>query len=458
MVYRGETVLKRVYKARFPLDSVESWFYARQIINQTRLTEHKASIHRTGVITPLMFRKLEDGTLQGLSGYLRSLACASLGISEVPAFIYSKMDDLDALEVALVDNVQHQELTDWDTANMLNMFRIDGELIPLQEIATRVQKSTSWISQKLAVLSDSLPIQTAVEDGTLTESQARSVRRLPESLHENVIAEVSGKTVKETAETVSKMEETEKEAVITAEIEVLRERLTEIDNAEDTKVKLVSQTSKLEGQLKASKIENKEINTIMRTVETLEKDYFPTLSELEEMRAELKETKKLLPDYPIEDLNGDLKELDTEIAQFDSKIAKLNTKLKALKTERDKVKKSRKTCMSKISEFNERKRKVRDLTEIIQRVAKKEASMRAKLGDNINQLESLKAKLNEHETDTLNKRLELSQQIANLKGQVASLTGKINNRSNLEKKIRALNLELDAIQGETVIEAPTVEA
>ena len=438
--------MQRKFKAEFPIEAIESWIYERQIIEKSALDEIQRSIRRSGVVTPIILRKQKDGTIQGLGGFLRTTACNGTGISKLPAFIYSGIDDLTAMDICLIDNVQHAEMSDWDIANCLKLYR-EGDL-KLEEIATRIQKSPSWISQKLAVLDDTVEIQEAVETGGITEAQARYVRRLPKELHEKAVEEVSGKTVRDTRVKVLEMQEENKAVIIEAQIREEEARLKAIDGHVKEREELRSQVSEIEGKLKALTISNREMNGVMRTVETLEEEYFPRLKELEAYRAELTETKKLLPDYDVGELGKDRKAVDEEIGKLDVKIDKANKELKKLKKDRDKLKKQRKIVHSKISEFNERQRKVRELTKLVENGQKKIGKLEGKLGEAVKDHEKLKASLAEFEQGVLEKRQGLSNELTTLKKAIFRLNGKINNRTNVEKRIASLKDELGLLQEE----------
>lgn len=455
--------MRRKFKASFPIDSIGSWIYERSIIDKSNLDEIQRSIHRSGVVTPIILRKVEDkdslpppdsspslrlkvNKYQGLGGYLRVTACQGLGITQVPAVIYSGIDDLTALDITLIDNIQHQEMTDWDIANLLRRYR-DKDLT-LEEIATRIQKSTSYISQKLAVLEDSLAIQKAVEVGEISESQARYVRRLPEELHETAIQRVTGETVRDTRVKVIELQEENKAELIKIQIREKEEQLKAIDELEKSREKLRSEESSLKGKLKALKVTNKQMNGILRTVETLEKDYFPTLRELEAYREELTETQKLLPDYEVDELVKDRQSLDTEIGSLDAKVKDLQKKLKDSKAELKKTKKERSLVQEKITEFNTRQRKVRELKGLTEKLTEKVGKMEEKLGDAVERYEPLKATLEDYEKQVLNERLDISKQIKNLQKEIGSLSAKIGQRSRINKEIDSLKEELKLLEAE----------
>lgn len=453
--------MRKNFKAQFPLESIDRWIYERAIIDKGALAEITASIHRSGVVTPLIVRQLKDKTMVGLGGFLRSRACESLGISTVPAMIYGGLDDLTAMDICLIDNIQHAEMSDWDIASCLNVYREEG--LKLEDIATRIQKSTSYISQKLAVLTDSLAIQEAVEEGALTEAKARLVRRLPEELHEQLIEDVAEKTVAETRQAVKEAQKDNRSIIILSEIKEVEIQLEELDKREKEREKLRSEVSSIEGKRKALTVDNKDMKSILKAVETLEDDYFPTVQELETYTSEMVELKKLLPDYDVDELVKDRKTLDTQIGKLDVKITKVNKELKELKKEKKDHDADRKRVQSKISEFNERQRKVTTLKTVTTKLQKKKAKLEEKVGDHVSRYDELKATLADYEKGILTERQEHARNIATLKTQIGKLNGKIGQRSRLEKDLKGLNEELEQVEGkvETSGDQPepeTVEA
>lgn len=455
--FRGKKLPK--YRVKFPLGSISAYYYERQDFNAKAIQGLARTIQKNGLITPLSIEELEDGSFMLLGGFRRIKALEILSISEAPALLYTGLTEDQRLDVCLIDNVQHEALSDWDTAQLLNRYRDpEGALFPLEIISTRTGKSPSWISQKLAVLKDSLDIQKAIRSDTIKESQARSIRRAPEILHSEIIPQVEGKSVQETAAIVDKVIDANKGEQVRQEIENYQDTLNEIEIAEKKLPKIDSEIARLEGELKALDLSDKGLEKQVSIFETLETQYFPKVAELEGVQSEMKAIRKMLPDYPLETLDKELKDLNKEIGAIDPKIAELRKQLKKLDNEKKSLIKSKKIKETQIGEYNKKKRRLSALETVESRLKGQVTTLDKKYTAEIEKFDAEKSKLNDSAKEALENRLKINQVITNMKKDKKRLLGKINNRSNIEALINTKTQELAEIETQAEIEAQAQNA
>ena len=445
------------YVAKFPIKSITKYLHQRKIYDTSELKELQASIQTTGQIDPIHVSKDEKGHYTLLAGWRRLQTVKKIGHTEISAFIYTGLTTLDQVDIALVEQVHHADMSDWDIAHFLAYYRKENPDMKLEEIASRVQKSISWVSLKLEVLKDTLPIQKAVEAEKVTEQQARLLRQLPEKLQEETVKAVEGKTVKETREIVNKTKEDNKADVLKLTLQEKQDKLKEIEDAEKELEKVKSDMSKLEGEVKALTVENKEVSGILKTVEEIEKEYLPTQRELNTVRAEITESKKLLPSYSIGDLEKDRSNIDKEIAKVQVEIDKLTAQLKKLRKDKTTKEQDRNLTQSKIGEYTSRQRKIASLETMEKQLTKRFERVTEKVGDKVKDYEKLKAKLDEHERKILDERLEKQKELNNMDKARATLQGKINNRKALETDISKLQQEIDILLDAEKVEPEKVE-
>ena len=92
------------------LDQIEvNPFQPRTNFNQESIEDLAISIQALGVIQPITVRKIENGTFQLVSGERRLRAAKRVGLSKIPSFIRTA-DDQESLEMALVENIQREDL------------------------------------------------------------------------------------------------------------------------------------------------------------------------------------------------------------------------------------------------------------------------------------------------------------------------------------------------------------
>lgn len=171
----------------------------RMEFNHDALTELAQSIKENGLIHPIVVREIEGG-YEIVAGERRFRACMLAGFETITAML-SDSDELKSAELALIENIQREDLTAIEEATAYKLLLEEYQLT--QEVmAKRVGKSQSSIANKLRLLSLPQEVQNAVTLRTITERHARAILML-ESEEQK---EVFDKVVKENL-TVSETEE-----------------------------------------------------------------------------------------------------------------------------------------------------------------------------------------------------------------------------------------------------------
>ena len=137
-------------------------FQPRSRFNEESLRELASSISELGVIQPITVRKLEFNKFQLVSGERRFRASKLIGKITIPAFI-RVANDQESLEMALVENIQRQDLDPIEIS--LSYQRLIEEIEITQEVLSdRVGKSRSTIANYLRLLKLDPIIQTGIRD------------------------------------------------------------------------------------------------------------------------------------------------------------------------------------------------------------------------------------------------------------------------------------------------------
>jgi len=164
-------------------------YQPRTIFDEEKLIELSSSIKENGVIQPIAVRpnKYESGKFEIIAGERRWLAAQKAGLNEVPVFVLD-IDDHKSLEIAIVENVQRQDLNAIEEARgyqkLIKEFGYDHE-----KIAKFMSKSRSHVSNTLRLLSLSEDIIGLIEEGKLTAGQARPLIGMlnASSIAENIV-------------------------------------------------------------------------------------------------------------------------------------------------------------------------------------------------------------------------------------------------------------------------------
>ena len=148
-------------------------FQPRTYFNEIKLEELANSIKKNGIIQPIAVRedKVDPGRYEIIAGERRWIAAQKAGLHDVPIIILD-LDDNEALEVAIVENIQRDDLNSIEEAKAYQ--RLSEEFgYDHEKIAHFMSKSRSHISNTLRLLTLPTDVIAMVEEGDLTAGQAR---------------------------------------------------------------------------------------------------------------------------------------------------------------------------------------------------------------------------------------------------------------------------------------------
>ncbi|GAA3575393.1 ParB/RepB/Spo0J family partition protein [Snuella lapsa] len=148
-------------------------FQPRTNFNEESLQELASSIKELGIIQPITVRKLDFNSYQLVSGERRFRASKLVGLKTIPAYIRIA-NDQESLEMALVENIQRQDLDPIEIA--LSYQRLIDEINLTQEqMSERVGKKRSTITNYLRLLKLDPIIQTGMRDGFISMGHGRAL-------------------------------------------------------------------------------------------------------------------------------------------------------------------------------------------------------------------------------------------------------------------------------------------
>ena len=148
-------------------------FQPRTNFENEKISELANSIQELGIIQPITVRKTGFKSFQIISGERRFRAVKSLNIGSIPAFIRIA-NDQQSLEMALVENIQRQNLDPIEIALCYQRL-IDDIKLTQEQMSTRVGKKRSTISNYLRLLKLDPIIQTGIRDGFISMGHGRAL-------------------------------------------------------------------------------------------------------------------------------------------------------------------------------------------------------------------------------------------------------------------------------------------
>lgn len=148
----------------------------RSQVSPEDVEELAASIVDRGVLQPIVVRPVHDG-YELVAGERRWRAAMAAGLQVVPAVVRN-LSDQDALEVALLENIQREDLRPLEKARAYR--RLQQEFGMTQDqIAARLRKSQAAIANTLRLLQLPEEVQESLDEGRITEGHARALLALP---------------------------------------------------------------------------------------------------------------------------------------------------------------------------------------------------------------------------------------------------------------------------------------
>ncbi len=183
-------------------------FQPRSNFNDETLEELASSIRELGIIQPITVRKLDFNKFQLVSGERRFRASKLVGLETIPAYIRIA-NDQESLEMALVENIQRQDLDPIEIA--LSYQRLIDEIeITQEKLSDRVGKKRSTITNYLRLLKLDPIIQTGMRDGFISMGHGRALINIDKkkeqiSIYEKVVSD--GLSVRATEQLVKALKE-----------------------------------------------------------------------------------------------------------------------------------------------------------------------------------------------------------------------------------------------------------
>ena len=148
----------------------------RKVFNEEEIQGLAESIKENGLINPITLRE-KDGKYQIISGERRFRAFKFLNRDKVPALVLQNIADSKMLELTLVENIQRTDLNAIEVARSYKKLIYDLN-IKQEELANRVGKSRSTISNSMRILELSENIQNLILELKITEGHARAILSL----------------------------------------------------------------------------------------------------------------------------------------------------------------------------------------------------------------------------------------------------------------------------------------
>lgn len=207
-------------------------YQPRRFIDEADLQELAASIQKHGVMQPIVIRPIDDAehAYEIIAGERRWRAARIAGLTEIPAIVRNLTDQV-AIALALIENIQRQDLNPIDQALALQRFHEEFGLSH-QEIADTVGKARTTVSNLLRLLSLTDEVKNLMQQGQIDMGHARAILTLKakDQLQIAKIVMDKGLSVRQTEQLVRDWNTPKQEkasAPLVADVEQLTQKLSE---------------------------------------------------------------------------------------------------------------------------------------------------------------------------------------------------------------------------------------
>lgn len=164
--------------AKIPVQAITpNPYQPRTEFEPGKLDELKKSILENGLIQPVTVRRI-NGTYELISGERRLRACKEIGFKEIPAYIIKVETKEAMLALSLIENIQREELNPIEVAKAYKRL-IEECNLSQKEIATKVAKDRTTITNSIRLLKLPEIVQRSLIDNEITAGHARAIINLP---------------------------------------------------------------------------------------------------------------------------------------------------------------------------------------------------------------------------------------------------------------------------------------
>ena len=180
-------------------------FQPRQVFDEHAIAELAETIRAHGLLQPIVVREYETGKYEIIAGERRFRAVTSLNWETIPAIV-EKMDDHETASLALIENLQREELSAVEEAQAYQQLMALNDVTQTQ-LAKGVGKSQSAVANKLRLLKLSQPVLDAISAKKISERHGRALLPLNADQQRHVLMQIEDRdmNVKATERLVSEL-------------------------------------------------------------------------------------------------------------------------------------------------------------------------------------------------------------------------------------------------------------
>ncbi len=204
---------------KIPIDNIiPNRFQPRTVFDEEKIEELSRTIHTHGVIQPIVVRQFNEDCYEIIAGERRYRAMKKLNWTEVPAIVRN-LSDKETASIALIENLQREELTAIEEALAYQQL-LELHSLTQEALAQRLGKGQSTVANKLRLLKLPQSVQEAILKREITERHARALISIKDEKTQNEIVNL----IKENDWNVRQLEDYIQQLTSPKEEEVKKEK------------------------------------------------------------------------------------------------------------------------------------------------------------------------------------------------------------------------------------------
>ncbi len=174
---------------QIPLDRISpNPYQPRRAFSESSIDSLASSVREHGIVQPLVVSRTNDDRYRLIAGERRLRAAQKAGLQSVPAVIKELLQEGDALQIALIENIQREDLNPIEEASAYHQLHEDFGLTQ-EEISRRVGKERSTVANFLRLLRLPEPVKRLLASGELSMGHARALLALDSSKKQEQLAD-----------------------------------------------------------------------------------------------------------------------------------------------------------------------------------------------------------------------------------------------------------------------------
>ena len=171
---------------------VPNEYQPRRAFNDTALNELVASIREKGIIQPVIVRRASDNSYHLIAGERRWRAARIAGISNIPAIVKDAAP-MESLELALIENIQREDLNPLETAEAFQRLISDFS-ITHDDLSKKVGKDRATVTNYLRILKLPFEVKQWIAEGSLSIGHAKALLQVE---HQRIQIEIASRVIKQ---------------------------------------------------------------------------------------------------------------------------------------------------------------------------------------------------------------------------------------------------------------------